>query len=152
MNNIAASRDTESVVNCFAVHRTDRRIAVRCTKQFASMLKERCENHAEGFAGVGFLEVGNGWYELCSRDTLHFRPEVEVDEVTAQLFLEYAFIELTEMVSGLDTGPIVFQAPVVQGTLREVRELRVAGDLSSNRPAPRLHAHKLQALTQRFGR
>ena len=150
MNTIASSRDNTSIVNCFAVHRTEEHIAVRCTKQFAAMLRARCENRAEGFAGVVLMETGNGWYELCSRDALHFRPEVEVDEATAQLFLEFAMIELLDMVGSLDSIVAVSVTPVIEGTLREVRQVHVSGSLSSRPLAPRLTNRRINALMAKY--
>lgn len=149
---INAAREATSVVNCFAVHRTPSHVSIRCTKQFAGILRHRTEQRAPGFAGVVLQEIGNGWYELCSRDTLHDRPEVEVDEATAQLFLEYAFIELALLLEGIDDRVVVGHQPVVQGALREVHNLHVHGDLSSNRPPRRFNPQRVNALAQHFGK
>lgn len=145
------TRDDSSAVNCFAIHRTSSHVSIRASKQFAEILRRKTENCAPGFAGVVLMEVGNGWYQLCSRDTLRHR-DVEVDDATAQLFLEYAFIELCEMLETIDQDVVIGLAPTVSTPLREVRELRVVGSLSSRVVPPRLSANKYASLKQHFGR
>ncbi len=144
MSNALLSRDDSSTVNCFALHRADGHLSVRCSKQFAELLRQRVDNRAPGFGGVVFQEVGRGWYKLVSRDTFYAKPEVLVDEGTAQLFLESAHLEIKSLMAELDDYVTVITADIERvGPLREVRSIKVWGDVSSNRPRPLLSQSKL---------
>lgn len=141
------TRDADSVVNCFAVHRGRTQVTIRCSKQFAEMLRANVEQRAEGFAGVVFQESGRGWFAITSRDTLHDRPEVGVDEATAQLFLEYAHIAVLELMADLDESITVITADVRKnGPLREHRSVTVRGAVSSRPVKPALSQSKLNQL------
>ena len=151
MNATPLSRDNDSTVNCFAVHRTSSHIAIRCTRQFAAILRLKTEGRAPGFAGTVLMETGNSWYQLCSRDTLDHK-EGDVDEATAQLFLEFAFIELNELLATIDEDVVVGLPPVVSTPLREVRGIRVNGNLSSRPVKPRFTGKKFHQLKEHFSR
>lgn len=147
MSNAILTRDESSAVNCFAVHRASGHVSVRCSKPFAQMLRHRVENRAEGFGGVVFQEVGRGWYELVSRDALNVRPDEAVDEATAQLFLEFAYIELTDMMASLNQDVTVITAHTKEThALREVRSVVVTGAVSSRPIRPALSVGKWNQL------
>lgn len=147
MSNVVLSRDDSSTVNCFALHRASGHISVRCSKQFAELLRQHVDNRAPGFGGVVFQEVGRGWYEVVSRDTFYSKPDVLVDEDTAQLFLESAHLEIKSLMAGLEDDITVITADVERvGPLREIRSITVRGDVSSNRPRPALSRFKMNQL------
>lgn len=145
MNATPLVRDNSSSVNCFAVHRTESHISVRCSRQMAAALRLKTEGRAPGFAGVQLTEVGNSWFRLTPRDTFHTNPEVEVDKATSQLFLEFALLELERYLSTLDTEVSSVKVKK-ESPLKEVRALSVQGRLSSRPVKPRVSASKLAAL------
>lgn len=140
------SRDPSSSVNCFEIHRTDRWISVRGSRQLAEALKIKTENRAPGFAGVYLEETGNGWFRLVPRDTYSRDSDRLVDKTTSQLFLEYALIELEAYLSSLD-APLVQERVKTSSPLKEVRELSVH-QLSSRMVRPRLSDRKLAQLRE----
>ena len=70
---------------------------------------------------------------------MNVRPEEFVDEATAQLFLEFAYIELMTMMESLDQETTVITAHTKEAyALREVRTVVVEGSVSSRPPRPAL--------------
>jgi hypothetical protein len=147
MSNAILSRDESSTVNCFALYRARGHITVRCSKQFAELLRQRIDNRAPGFGGVVFQETGRGWYEVVSRDTFYARPDVIVDEATAQIFLETAYLEIQSLMESLDDNITVITADVKSTRLlREVRSVRIIGAVSSRPTPPALSPSKFNQL------